>query len=159
MVESEEAAIFQLSKRYGKRWSRIALALPGRSENSIKNYFYSTVRKNIRMINKKLVFRQKLEGSVRELIKNAQIEELVCCTSKDCEPRLNAIGNGLVQISESILAEQTVEIEGPVHGGEADNEGELESQYQFHQEILFPDAFSAMMHYLNYFIAISSITQ
>ena len=42
---AEDELIFQLYQKYGSSWSKIAKYVPGRTENSIKNRFYSTLRK------------------------------------------------------------------------------------------------------------------
>eukprot|EP01016_Furgasonia_blochmanni_P050470 TRINITY_DN7804_c0_g1_i6.p1 TRINITY_DN7804_c0_g1~~TRINITY_DN7804_c0_g1_i6.p1 ORF type:complete len:844 (-),score=291.32 TRINITY_DN7804_c0_g1_i6:306-2837(-) len=44
-TEEEDGMIFQLYRQHGSSWSKIAKYLPGRTENSIKNRFYSTLRK------------------------------------------------------------------------------------------------------------------
>jgi len=50
----EEIIIFDAHKVYGNKWADIAKLLQGRSDNCIKNYYYSTLRKHIRRINKSL---------------------------------------------------------------------------------------------------------
>ena len=84
-LPSEEDTIFRLSKAYKNQWSKIARQMPGRSENSIKNYFYSTVRKNIRRINKRQVFNQTIAGPIKELLNNSQIAEFIFCNSRHSE--------------------------------------------------------------------------
>lgn len=41
----EDALIFQMFQTCGPKWTMIAACLEGRTENSIKNRFYSTIRK------------------------------------------------------------------------------------------------------------------
>lgn len=41
----DQVQIFSLMKRFKTSWSRISSGLNGRTENSIKNYFYSTMRR------------------------------------------------------------------------------------------------------------------
>ena len=41
----EDLIIFEKYKIYGTKWSKISSFLPGRTENSIKNRFYSTLRR------------------------------------------------------------------------------------------------------------------
>lgn len=42
---SEQRKIYDCLTRHSTAWSTIALELPGRTENSIKNYFYSSLRR------------------------------------------------------------------------------------------------------------------
>lgn len=41
----EDLTIFELQSQIGSKWAEIARRLPGRTENSIKNRFYSTLRR------------------------------------------------------------------------------------------------------------------
>jgi len=55
----EEEKLFELHRIHGNKWTVIAESLPGRytfdnarTDNSIKNYFYSTIRRSLRRISK-----------------------------------------------------------------------------------------------------------
>ena len=52
--EEEENILFSTQLKIGNKWSDLAKLLPGRSENDIKNHFYSKLRKYIRKICKEL---------------------------------------------------------------------------------------------------------
>ncbi len=43
----------------GNKWAKIANHIPGRSDNNIKNYFYSTLRKAIRRVNNYVAFHKR----------------------------------------------------------------------------------------------------
>ncbi|CAL9775364.1 unnamed protein product [Musa acuminata subsp. burmannicoides] len=45
MTPQEECLILELHSRWGNRWSRIARKLPGRTDNEIKNYWRTHMRK------------------------------------------------------------------------------------------------------------------
>lgn len=71
---TEEKAIFEYHKRIGNKWAEIAKILPGRTDNSIKNHFYSTLRRQFR----KLQGREGTREEVRKLD-----EELTSCILRE----------------------------------------------------------------------------
>ena len=53
-TEEEEKILFNKHLEYGNKWSEISKFLTGRTDNSIKNHFYSKLRKFIRKILKQI---------------------------------------------------------------------------------------------------------
>ena len=110
-TQEEDNVIFELHKEFGKSWSKIAEHIPGRTDNSVKNRFYSTLRRNLRKYNKSRPHCERLAGSVRTILRNPTIPDILL--REQAPPRLkkgkslNGLGTepgtGMEEVKESAI--------------------------------------------------------
>ena len=72
----EHQQLFESHAKYGNRWSLLASFLPGRSENSIKNFINSTIRRNLRKHNKHYP-QARIQTPVSEILQTPELMALL----------------------------------------------------------------------------------
>ncbi len=59
LSQAEEKLIFEGHRKFGNKWAEIAKLLNGRTDNVVKNFFYSTLRRQLRRVSRKMSGRRR----------------------------------------------------------------------------------------------------
>ena len=52
--EEEDTILYEAHAKYGNKWAKISSMLPGRTDNQVKNHYYSTMRRTVRRIHREV---------------------------------------------------------------------------------------------------------
>lgn len=112
-TDEEDMMLFEKYRTYGASWCKIAKCFSGRSGNSIKNRFYSIVRKNLRKLNKSKPKPQRIVGNLKVLLRDRGLQDTLIRIpdskppkkkhqERKLEDKLNASGLNLVNFKNTL---------------------------------------------------------
>ena len=77
LSEDDFQKLFSLQMKFGSKWSKISKEFPEKSQNLLKNSFYSTVRRNIRRFNKNKTDSERIRGPIHRLLLVPEIRSIL----------------------------------------------------------------------------------
>ena len=72
-TDDEEAVLIALHEHHGNRWANIAKQLPGRSDNDVKNHWYSTIQRKFQQHGKEVSFSSRPSNTFVKCIATASV--------------------------------------------------------------------------------------
>jgi hypothetical protein len=107
--------LFSLQLKFGNKWTVIAEHLPGWGPNTLKNKFYSTIRRNIRKFNKDKKPEECIRGNIGKLLEIQEIRTILTARKSMKAKDFSAVK----------LTEKTMEIIQEMNGIDNRQEGEV----------------------------------
>ena len=77
LTEIERTKLIKLFEYYGTSWNKISSFLPGHSENQLKNFINSTIRRNIRRYNKAKPLDEKILVNSIKLLECPEVKAIL----------------------------------------------------------------------------------
>jgi hypothetical protein len=92
--KQENEILFKYHGLLGNKWAKIATFLKGRTDNCVKNHFYSTLRRGMRIINN-FIHLHRRKDAIKEF-KPDVLTKILIVADGDPDQKLNAKNNAVL---------------------------------------------------------------
>jgi hypothetical protein len=107
-TEAEQETLFAMQTKVGNKWAQIAAFLPGRTDNAVKNFFYSSVRRVLTKLNLYLSKQKnRKEFKIIRQFEADYLSKLMAVVDGHYDKKMRLSGEGTQELSRNILAEIT----------------------------------------------------
>lgn len=106
---AEQIKVFELQAQYGNKWAQIAEHLPGRTDNAVKNFFYSAVRRVFTKVNMFLCKQRSIKEfkSIREF-QTDFLSKLMAVVDGNYSKKIRLTNEDAIQTAKQVLANVAV---------------------------------------------------
>lgn len=130
-IEEEKLLIIK-QRQLGNKWSSISKFFIGRSACSIKNHFYSLIRKNIRRFNKYWALGERITDTVADLLKKPKYYDLLA------KPSLPKTHENYHKSIDEVLEDQATLLNSNIRGFEPEKNSNPSENLIETEKRLFP---------------------
>ena len=93
-----------MQTKFGNKWAQISAFLPGRTDNAVKNFFYSSVRRVLTKINLYLAHnKHKQSFKIIRLFEADYLSKLMVVVDGNYSKKMRLSGEGTVNLAKNIL--------------------------------------------------------
>lgn len=148
-LNTEIETLFRLFFEFGAKWSIIAKSIKTKNEVQIKNFFYSTIRRNIRKFNKGKLEGEKIILGSLSILENQELREILTTTKKVGRNFFSSkfLTRSAIEVISGQFKERDANKDIKIGTNDSNNEIKNTTQLRFEDVILRLDEIEPISYY------------